>query len=70
MADPAEPYATIDREGVRVHIPKAEGGEISFVLNAENCVALVGAVTSKLRELGTTEGKLKAGVSLLSWLTK
>lgn len=65
----AEPYATIDREGVRVHIPTAEG-EISFVLNAKNAQALILAVTQKAAELATTQGKMRAGMKLVSWLLK
>lgn len=70
MTEPGEPYATIDRQGVRVHIPTADGEEISFVCNLQNAEALIVAVTTKAAELATTQGKLKAGVRLLSWLLK
>jgi len=70
MTTPAEPYATIDREGIRVHIPTAGGEEISFVCNLESAQALIVAVTQKAAELATTQGKLKVATQLLSWLLK
>jgi len=70
MTTPAEPYATIDREGIRVHIPTADGEEISFVCNLESAQALIVAVTQKAAELATTQGKLKVATQLLSWLLK
>jgi hypothetical protein len=65
-----EPYATIDRDGVRVHIPTDNGGEIAFTLNTTNAQALVMAVARRIAELGTGEGKLKAGMALITWLLK
>jgi hypothetical protein len=70
MTTPAEPYATIDREGIRVHIPTAGGEEISFVCNLESAQALIVALTQKAAELATTQGKLKVATQLLSWLLK
>lgn len=70
MTEPAEPYATLERDGVRVHIPTAGGEEISFVCNLQSAQALIVAVAEKASQLATTQGKLKAGVQLLSWLLK
>jgi hypothetical protein len=70
VSEPAEPYATLERNGVRVHIPTAGGQEISFVCNLQNAHALIVSVTKKAAELATTQGKLQAGADLLSWLLK
>lgn len=70
MAEVAEPYCTIDRGGIRVHIPRADGSEISFTLNADNAQALVVGIMKKYAELRTGEGKLRVLADLTAWLLK
>lgn len=70
MPAESEPYATIDREGVRVHIPTEGGEEISFVLSLESAHTLILAMVKKAGELATAQGKVKLGISLASWLFK
>jgi hypothetical protein len=70
MSEADEPYCTIDRGGIRVHIPRKDGSEISFTLSAENAQALVVSVAKRYAELGTSEGKLAAASDLFAWLLK
>lgn len=68
--EPAQPYATIDRGGVRIHIPRKDGAEISFTLNAENAHALIVSVAKRYAELRTSDGMIGAGADLLAWLLR
>lgn len=70
MGAKQEPYATIDRGGVRVHIPREDQSEISFVLNIDNAAALCRAVVEKVAILKTGRGALEASADLVAWLFK
>jgi hypothetical protein len=68
VTDKPSPWATIDGDGVRVHIPDGDGGEIAFTLNVENALSLVGSVSEKLAALKTPAGKKQLAKSVLGWL--